>query len=194
MSDDIRNNISVPHIHDTHLDAEYGEWLESLKARYQQAKVRAVVKVNGEKLLWKWQLGRELVMRKAEERWGSGVVEQLSFDLQHAFPDEKGFGSRNLWHMKQWYLFYSEKLKWPISELQTPDIQFETKLKRAVSELESNVEGTPFPILFSLIGWSHHVEIIKKTKDVEEAIFYIRRTIENGWSCSALKNSMDANV
>lgn len=35
MSDDIRNNISVPHIHDTHLDAEYGEWLESLKARYQ---------------------------------------------------------------------------------------------------------------------------------------------------------------
>lgn len=108
MSDDIRNNISVPHIHDTHLDAEYGEWLESLKARYQQAKVRAVVKVNGEKLLWKWQLGRELVMRKAEERWGSGVVEQLSFDLQHAFPDEKGFGSRNLWHMKQWYLFYSE--------------------------------------------------------------------------------------
>lgn len=56
MSDDIRNNISVPHIHDTHLDAEYGEWLESLKARYQQAKVRAVVKVNGEKLLWKWNL------------------------------------------------------------------------------------------------------------------------------------------
>lgn len=194
MSDDIRNNISVPHIHDTHLDTEYGEWLESLKARYQQAKVRVVVKVNGEKLLWKWQLGRELVMRKAEERWGSGVVEQLSFDLQHAFPDEKGFGSRNLWHMKQWYLFYSEKLKWPISELQAPDIQFETKLKRAVSELESNVDGTPFPILFSLIGWSHHVEIIKKTKDVEEALFYIRRTIENGWSCSALKNSMDADV
>ena len=38
------------------------------------------------------------------------------------------------------------------------------------------------------------MEIIKKTKDVEEAIFYIRRTIENGWSCSALKNSMDADV
>lgn len=49
--------------------------------------------------------------------------------------------------MKQWYLFYSEKLKWPISELQTPDIQFETKLKRAVSELESNVEGDTFPYL-----------------------------------------------
>ncbi len=24
-----KNDISVPHIHDIHLDAEYGEWLES---------------------------------------------------------------------------------------------------------------------------------------------------------------------
>ena len=53
--------------------------------------------------------------------------------------------------------------------IQVLDIQFKTKLKRAVSELESNVDRTPFPILFSLIGWSHHVEIIKKTKDVEAA-------------------------
>ena len=48
-----------------------------------------------------------LVERKAEEKWGKGIVEQLSLDLQNEFPDEKGFSARNLWNMKKWYLFYS---------------------------------------------------------------------------------------
>lgn len=48
--------------HDVRLDADYGEWLSSLKSRYQHAQIRAAVKVNGEKLLWNWQLGRDLVL------------------------------------------------------------------------------------------------------------------------------------
>ena len=38
-------------------------------------------RVNAEQLLFNWQLGRDLVIRKAEEKWGSGVVEQVSMDL-----------------------------------------------------------------------------------------------------------------
>jgi len=36
-------------------------------------------------------LGRDLVERKAEEKWGKGIVEQLSLDLQNEFPKAKGF-------------------------------------------------------------------------------------------------------
>ena len=73
--------------------------------------------MNAEKLLWNWQLGRDLVLRKAEEQWGTGVVEQLSLDLQAAFPNEKGFSSRNLRSMKQWYEFYASIWKQPVSKL-----------------------------------------------------------------------------
>ena len=38
-------------------------------------------RVNAEQLLFNWQLGRDLVIRKAEKKWGSGVVEQVSMDL-----------------------------------------------------------------------------------------------------------------
>ena len=48
-----------------------------------------------------------MVNKKAEERWGSGVVEQVSLDLRREFPDEEGFSAPNLWFMKKWYLFYS---------------------------------------------------------------------------------------
>ena len=70
--------------------------------------MKASVKVNAEKLLFNWELGRDLVQKKAEERWGTGVVEQISIDLQREFPDSEGFSVRNLWYMKQWYLFYNK--------------------------------------------------------------------------------------
>ena len=47
-------------------------------------------------------------MKKAEERWGAGVVEQVSMDLKREFPDADGFSTSNLWYMKKWYLFYTK--------------------------------------------------------------------------------------
>ena len=98
-------------IHDVQIDSNYVQWLNEIKSRYRSAQIKAAVKVNAEQLLFNWQLGRDLVTRKAEEQWGSGVVEQLSMDLQAAFPESKGFSTTNLWRMKQWYLFYSDALK-----------------------------------------------------------------------------------
>lgn len=90
------------------LDEEYSEWVREIKRRFRGAQSRAAVKVNSEQLLFNWQLGRDLVLRKAEERWGSGIVEQVSLDLKSEFPGVKGFSARNLWDMKRWYLFYAE--------------------------------------------------------------------------------------
>ena len=90
--------------HDTKLDTDYADWLTDIKSRYRSAQVKAAVKVNAEKLLFNWQLGRDLVIKKAEERWGAGVVEQISLDLQKEFPKEKGFSVANLWFMKKWFL------------------------------------------------------------------------------------------
>lgn len=93
-----------------HLDKEYSEWITELVHRYHKAQIKAAVKVNAEKLLWNWQMGRDLVIRKAESRWGEGIVEQVAKDLQAAFPDEKGFSTSNIWYMKKWYLFFTTKI------------------------------------------------------------------------------------
>ena len=94
--------------HDIHIDADYADWIAEVKHRYRSAQVKAAVKVNAEKLLFNWQLGRDLVQKKAEERWGAGVVEQVSLDLKREFPDVGGFSASNLWFMKRWYLFYTQ--------------------------------------------------------------------------------------
>ena len=95
---------------DVSLDKEYIEWIHELKSRFRNSQIKAAVKVNSEQLLFNWQLGRDLVVRKAEEKWGTGIVNQVSLDLQSDFPTAKGFSTRNLWNIKKWYLFYTHSL------------------------------------------------------------------------------------
>ena len=91
--------------HDVSIDNEYVQWMQEIKQRFRNAQIKAAVKVNSEQLLLNWKLGRDLVVLKAVEKWGSGIVEQVSLDLQAAFPGVKGFSTRNLWNMKKWYSF-----------------------------------------------------------------------------------------
>ena len=187
--------------HDVKLDAEYAEWIAEVKHRYRSAQVKAAVKVNAEKLLWNWQMGRDLVQKKAEERWGAGVVEQVSLDLQKEFPGEKGFSARNLWSMKQWFLFYTSSdsaiLNQFGAELQNIESQYSIKLHQAGAELNNGKlyqAGKEFPLPFALVPWRHHVEIINKCETVEKALFYIGKIIELGLSRDALINCINANL
>ena len=187
--------------HDVKLDAEYAEWIAEVKHRYRSAQVKAAVKVNAEKLLWNWQMGRDLVQKKAEERWGAGVVEQVSLDLQKEFPGEKGFSARNLWSMKQWFLFYTSSdptiLNQFGAELQNIESQYSIKLHQAGAELSNGKlyqVGREFPLPFALVPWRHHVEIINKCETVEKALFYVGKTIELGLSRDALINCINAKL
>lgn len=181
-----------PHIvksHDIHIDADYADWIADIKSRYRSAQVKAAVKVNAEKLLFNWQLGRDLVQKKAEERWGAGVVEQVSLDLKREFPDADGFSTSNLWYMKKWYLFYiqggEEKLQRAVGEMQILEKHHVAKLHQV---------GGEFPLPFALVPWRHHVDIITKCKSIDEALFYVGKTIEQGLSRNSLANCIKANL
>ena len=191
----------VVKIHDVHIDQDYVQWLGDIKARYRNSQIKAAVKVNAEQLRFNWQLGRDLVIRKAEERWGAGVVEQLSLDLQAEFPESKGFSTTNLWYMKQWYLFYAEnrqKLQQLVGEIQATDNQINEKLSQVVREIQEPTltinDGVPFPAFFSLVPWGHHLAIISKSKTLEEALFYIGKTISGNWSRNTLLNCIKADL
>ncbi len=187
------------------LDSEYVQWIHEIKQRYRNSQIKAAVKVNSEQLLFNWQLGRDLVIRKAEEKWGTGIVNQVSLDLQAEFPEAKGFSARNLWNMKKWYLFYAENDG--ISDmLQTFNSLIDTeseKLQQVAAEihekpisqkLQQVVAEIPFPVGFSFVPWGHHCLIITKCKEVDEALYYLRRTIESGLSRNALDDCIRSDL
>ena len=202
--------------HNIHIDSDYIEWITELKQRYRSAQVKAVIKVNAEKLQFNWLLGRDLVRKKAEERWGSGVVEQLSLDMQRVFPNADGFSVSNLWFMKKWYCFYTQKeavqkLQRPVAELESEKLQQPVrelneakssrldreKLQQPVREFEKtklHQAGAEMPAFFAGVPWGHHIAIITKCKSVDEALFYIKKTVEQGMSRAALINCLKADL
>ena len=202
-------NIDNPHFvisHDFHGDAEYVAWVQEIKARYQRIRSRVALQANYGALEFNWQLGRDLVEKKAEQKWGSGVVEQLSLDLRAAYPDVKGFSSRNLWYMKQWYLFYSgdsvqtEKLHQLGAELQKAENQNPVKLHQLGAEMVSPNRiasiidnGEMLPV-FGIVPWKHHILITSKSSSIEEAFYYLQRTIDEGLSRTELEDLFADNA
>ena len=164
-------------------DVEYKQWLQSLSQRFRQSQIKAAVKVNQELLAFYWELGKDIVEKNAESRWGSGFIEALSKDLQELLPAVKGLSPTNLRYIKRFYQLYS------------PIIQAQAVTDLSLTEIQSQVvTELDMEELFS-IPWGHHRNIISKCQgNHDKAVFYIKQTIENGWSRAVLLNFLDTDL
>lgn len=79
---------------------EYHDFLRDLKARIHSAQVRAALAVNRELVLLYWQMGRDILARQKAGKWRSKVIDRLSADLRHEFPEMKGLSRANLLYMR----------------------------------------------------------------------------------------------
>ena len=82
------------------IPTDYADWLADIKARVATARQRAALAANAELIQLYWQIGRDILERQQSAQWGDKVLDRLSSDLREAFPDMKGFSSRNLKYMK----------------------------------------------------------------------------------------------
>ena len=151
-------------------NSEYKSWLIELKKNIRQVQIKASLAVNRYALLLYWDLGKQIIEKQENTTWGSGFIDQLSKDLKVDFPDMGGFSKRNLEIIRQWVLFYDGSF--PIA-------------KQVVSQLENQLFGIP---------WGHHIMIIQKIKNQQEAIFYVQQTIENNWSRAVLEMQIETNL
>jgi predicted nuclease of restriction endonuclease-like (RecB) superfamily len=53
-------------------------------------------------------IGKQLHEKTVVTKWGDGVVEKLSLDLQREFPEMRGLSPRNLWDCKRLYVTYKD--------------------------------------------------------------------------------------
>ena len=187
-------------------DKGYIKWIADIKQRFHQSQIKAAVRVNTAMLEFYWSVGRDLVTLRAEERWGAGVVKQFALDMRQAFPNEIGFSDTNVKYMKRWYLFYYEQV---IKGQQIVDLighqagdQLEAieKNLQVIGQIEGEGKGhqvgdqLEMPEIFGRIPWKHHVHIISKCQSLDEALFYINRVAEEGWSRSRLEDQIAADL
>ena len=145
---------------------EYKDFIQKIKEKARQAQIKASVRVNSTLLEFYWELGADIVEKQETTTWGSGFLKQMSKDLMIEFPEMKGFSKRNLERIRQWYIFYSQE---------------NTITTQAVSQLFH-------------IPWSHNIIVIQKCKNIERALFYVNKTIENGWSRVILVHQIEGQL
>ena len=165
------------------LDKDYLQWIKDLSSRFRKSQIKAAVRVNQVMLQFYWELGRDIVEKKAESRWGSGFMKNLSRDLKEVNPDATCFSETNLLYMKNFYLLYQPYL-------QITQQAVEQKENAITQQLVEQIQNDIFSI-----PWGHHVRIIDKFKNSpEKALFFVHQTVENGWSRNILLNFMDTDL
>lgn len=91
------------------LDKDYRIFLTQLKDKVRRTQLKASITANTILVDFYWELGKEIVRLDIENRWGAKLIDQLSVDLRLEFSEVKGFSRRNLYAIRQWYLFFSSK-------------------------------------------------------------------------------------
>ena len=149
---------------------EYKQFLFDIKSKIQSAQLKAHIKVNEEMLKLYWEIGSMIISKQKESFWGDKILENISKDLKEEFPALQGFSLRNIHYMKKWVLFYSNS-------------------QHSVDEIVQQLVAQIFQI-----PWGHNIHIISKVKNIDEALFYISKTIENNYSRAQLVEQMNKEL
>jgi predicted nuclease of restriction endonuclease-like (RecB) superfamily len=149
---------------------EYKEFIKQIKIKVRQAQIKASVKVNVELLKFYRELGEEIIKKQKTASWGSGFLQQISKDLTTEFPDVKGFSLSNIQYIRRWVLFYTKS--------GTGCATFTQEHLNILTQ----------------IPWGHNRVITSKSKNIEEALYYVTQTLSYGWSRTILVHQIESRL
>ena len=168
----------------------YPNLVSEISELLEQARRTTVRTVNSTMTVTYWAIGRRIVEfeQRGKERaeYGEGLLKKLAADLTKTCG--RGFGWRNLFQMRAFYLAFAEKLQTAsaISQdsalLLKGEVSTEAKLQTVSaifpSELRSLSAAFPLP-------WSAYVRLLSVKND-DARRFYEKEAILGGWSVRQL--------
>jgi len=173
----------------------YSDLLTDIKLRIRQAQTKAVFSANTELILLYWDIGRMIESRQQSEGWGAAVIPRLSRDIHNDLPAMKGFSERNLKRMIRFYREYPVLVeKVPQTVAQLPEQAANEKGPQVVASVADLSVLKNLQKLVTKIPWGQNFLLIEKVKDLPRRLWYMQKTIENGWSRNVLQTMIKSNA
>ncbi len=171
---------------------QYKQAVSVIKEAILHSQYRAAKMVTGEELSLNFGIGAYVSNRSRQEKWGMSIIDSISEQLRRELPGLRGFSARSIRNMRTFYEYWKQFLIWQPSaaKLQlsinqnTIDIECFSLQKWSPVAIEINREE------FLGISFSHHLEILQKTKDIQEVLFYIHQTVLHKWDKYDLRNRL----
>jgi predicted nuclease of restriction endonuclease-like (RecB) superfamily len=180
--------------------------VKAIKKAILQSQYRAAKGVNREQLSLYFGIGRYISEHSRKGFWGTGAIDRISKQLQKELPGLRGFGVRQIKNMRsfyeEWHLMLGKS-----AAVATELPKFEEKSDFSSSSpdlervdytllLEQNRQPMAADMLneFLSISFTHHIEIISKSKDLQERLFYIHQSFVNRWDKYKLRDMLKSDL
>ncbi|MBR1401322.1 MAG: DUF1016 family protein [Prevotella sp.] len=184
----MKDNLTLP--------TELRSAVRAIKLAILQSQYRAAKMVNREQLSLYFGIGRYISEHSRKGYWGTGAIERISEQLQRELPGLRGFSSASLKKMR---IFYEQ---WQFIVNRSP-MANDLEHNNNEQEIDANAlvvvnrspmaNDLPYEEFLS-ISFSHHYEILAKTEDIDERIFYIHQTYLNKWDKYRLRDLLKADL
>jgi predicted nuclease of restriction endonuclease-like (RecB) superfamily len=167
--------------------------IKELKSIILASRYKAAALANKELLNLYFSVGKLISDKTRDGKWGAGVLTKLSRDLQKELPGIRGFGPSNLKRMRVFYQVWDADFEFRPTlsdEIQKSKV----KTKKSTKSLIRPTLSGELRTAFLSLSFSHHSEILAKTKSREERCFYMLRSAQEFWSLTILEHKIKGRL
>ena len=178
------------------LTQELKNAVSTIKTAILQSQSRAVRMISGSQLSLYFGVGLYVSANSREGTWGTSAIDEISEQLRRELPGLRGFSPQSIRNMRlfaeywQPYLICSPSA----SELELTELCTEIACDRFALEKWSPMASEINRDEFLGISFSHHLEILHKTKNIREVLFCIHEAVIHQWDKYTLRNVLKAGI
>ena len=177
----------------------YQDAVKTIKQAILESQYRSAKMISGEQLSLYFGIGCYVSEHSRTDKWGTGAIESISEQLKKELPGLHGFSAESIKKMRQFYEFWSQFINRSPSatDLQVTDskdvasyIQVNSFALQNWSPVATEINRDDF----LGISFSHHMEILNKTKDIDTVLFYIHETVMHRWDKYTLRDKLKLKI
>ena len=175
---------------------KYRNAVSTIKQAILQSQYRAAKLVTGEQLSLYFGIGGYVSANSREGTWGTGAIDRISEQLRRELPGLRGFSASSIKDMRAFYEYWCQYInRQPLA------VDLQITENDTVIDIDSFAVQNWSPLAveinreeFLSVSFSHHIEILHKTKDIHEVLFYIHQTVIHKWDKYDLRDRLKSGL
>ena len=178
------------------LTQELKDAVYTIKTAILQSQSRAARMISGSQLSLYFGVGLYVSANSREGTWGTGAIKAISEQLRRELPGLRGSSDESIKKMRTFAEFWSKYINRSPS---ATELENEEKHLPIVYDYFSLTKWSPLATEinrdeFLGISFSHHMEILHKTKNIQEVIFCIHEAVVHQWDKYTLRDVLKAGI
>lgn len=167
-----------------------------IKSAILQSQSRAVKMISGTQLSLYFGVGLYVSANSRKGTWGTAAIDEISEQLRRELPGLRGFSAQNIRNMRQFAEFWQPFLiHSPLaSKMDFEDLQNQIECDRFSLTKWSPMASEINRDEFLGLSFSHHMEILHKTKNIDEVLLCIHEAVVHQWDKYTLRNILKAGI